>query len=241
MFVDHSALLGTPAPVRGFGAAFERMLAELGFLRGDEMKAWSRWPTTRPKGQLEVKQMTPQRGAWACVGVVPPMARAIAARLAVQLKAPVQVFTATVRYKREEDDRELQAQIEDRTFRPDGSSAVGTFAREVEEAAYGDWRGLCDAKSDFLIGTLIDGAVAAWVSSPYEMVTAVWSAPASLGDARLDELAQRIRLAVRAELTTIDGRTCVRVSTADGERSTSFVTPDELARLEPAVGALLVK
>nr|MBA2541191.1 hypothetical protein [Deltaproteobacteria bacterium] len=63
-------------------------------------------------------------------------------------------------------------------------------------------------------------------------------APPSLGDRRLDELALRIRMASRAQLTTVDGRACVRVTTVDNAATMSFLTPDELVLLKSAVGKL---
>ena len=108
MFVEHSAFLGSAAPVRGFLAAVEGAIAELGFVKRGEMTASSRWPHTgdlvgSEQPELEVKHVTPERGAWVCLGVAPPMARALGARLAARTSKPIQVFTATVRCKREED------------------------------------------------------------------------------------------------------------------------------------------
>lgn len=130
--------------------------------------------------------------------------------------------------------------MEDHVVRPDGQASQGTFARELEESVGGDWGELCDRKAYFVVGALVEAAIDAWVIAEREQRVVIWDSPASLGDRRLDELALRIRVGVRAELTTIDGRTCVRVKTAEGALTTSFLTADELARLQPAVAALLV-
>jgi hypothetical protein len=163
------------------------------------------------------------------------MARAVAARLAARLQRPIQVFTATVRA----DDRSLQCTIEDRVVQPDGKSASGTFAQQLEDSVGGDWRELCDDKPYAALTALLDAAMEAWIVGPREQRAAAWTPPATLGDRRLDELARRIRIAARAQLATVDGRPCVRVTTAEGATTMSFLTADEEARLVPAVCALL--
>jgi hypothetical protein len=235
--VEHSALVGSNGPDRGLAAALDLVLSELGFTRHDRAVTSSGWPCeSGERTDLEVNYLIPERGAWACLGTSPAMARAVASRLAARLQNPIQVFTATVRC-----DRSLQCTIEDRVVRPDGKTSPGTFAQQLEDEVHGDWRELCDHKPYFAMTALIDAAIAAWIVGPVERRAALWTAPVSLGDRRLDDLARRIRLAVRAHLATIDGRPCVRVTTADGATTMSFLTADELARLEPAVSGLLVR
>ena len=234
--IEHGAVVGlSGGRAPRFVTAFDEVLAELGFTPAAPQKL-TRWPREEEqRRELEVSHFAPERGGWACIGTSAAMARAIATRLAARLKLPVQVFTATARF----DDRTLQCTVEDRLVRADGTSAIGSFARDLEDSVGGNWKELCDHKSYAAMTALLDAAIDAWVPSPFERRDAMWSPPPSLGDRRLDELALRIRVATRAQLTTMDGRACVRVTMADGATTTSFLTPDELARLQPAVGALL--
>ena len=236
--VEHAALLGSSGRDRGLGAGLEVVLGELGFARDDGASKSMRPPRqSGDKLDLEIEYLTPERGAWACLGTTPAMARAIATRLAARLQQPIQLFTATARY----DDRKLECTIEDRLVRPDGKTAVGTLARDLEASCDGDWRDLCDSKPYAAITALIESAIEKWIAEACERRDGVWRAPPSLGDRRLDELALRIRIAAHAQLTTVDGRPCVRVITADGATTMSFLTTDELARLEPAVAVLLAR
>jgi len=235
--VEQAALLGSSGRDRGTVAALDHILGELGFTATKQPASTHPWPrTSAVVGDLEVLHLTPERGAWACLGTTPNMARAIAIRLAARLNANIQIFEATAKF----DDRSLECTIDDRMIRADGASALGSFARELENSVGGKWKELCDAKSYFALTALISAVVESWIPSPFERHTVVWSAPASLGDRRLDELALRIRMSSRAELTTVDSRTCVRVTTVDKASTMSFLTPDELALLKAAVGHLFV-
>jgi hypothetical protein len=234
--VEHGAVIGMASGrAPRFASALDEVLGTLGFTPGSAatLTRWPRQDDEHP--ELEVSHFVPERGAWACVGTTPAMARAIAVKLAARLELPVQLFTATARY----DDRSLACTVEDRLVRANGASAIGAFARELEDSVGGDWRDLCDHKSYFAMTALLDAAIDAWVATPFKRRDVTWLPPATLGDRRLDELALRIRLATRAQLTTMDGRVCVRVTTADGATTTSFLTPTELARLEPAVAGLM--
>lgn len=236
--VEHGALVGI-ATGRGnrFSPALDEVLSELGFRPGGTAKL-TRWPReTENDRNIELSYLEVERGGWACVGTSPPMARAIATRLAARLTNPVQLFTATARFT----DSSLACTVEDRIVRSDGASAVGAFARELEASVGGDWRELCDHKMYFAMGSLLDAAIEHWITMPFERRDVLWSGPPSLGDRRLDEVAMRIRTATSAQLGTLDGRTCVRVKAADGATATSFLTDDELARLEPFVAGLLTK
>ena len=236
--VEHAALLGSSGRDKGLGAGLDFVLGELGFTCDDGGERTLRPPRqTGDKLDLEIEFLTPERGAWACLGTTPAMARAIATRIAARLQQPIQLFTATARY----DDRKLECTIEDRLVKADGKTAVGTLARDLEASCGGNWRDLCDSKPYAAITALIESAIEQWIAAACKRRDAMWRAPPSLGDRRLDELALRIRLAAHAQLTTVDGRPCVRVITADGATTMSFLTADELARLEPAVAVLLAR
>jgi hypothetical protein len=240
--VEYTAVLGSSGRDKGFAAALAAVLGELGFTRDDAATGTpGLWPrdtsAATASGVLEVRHVTPERGAWACVGTAPPLARALATRVAARVQKPVQVFTATTRY----DDRTLECTIEDRLIQPDGRSAEGSLARDIESSVGGRWKELCDGKSYALTSALLHAASEAWIAGPTEQRVEVWRTPPSLGDRRLDELASRVRVAVRAQLTAIDGRRCVRVTTADNATTTSFLTDDELAKIEAAVGGLLAR
>jgi hypothetical protein len=238
--IEHVALVGTPGAGRGFDAAIGAVMTELGFVGadGDDRAARPPWPReSAAQTVVDVSYLTPARGAWACLGTSPAMGRAIAARVAARLQRPLQTFTATARY----DDRSLQCTVEDHAVRPDGKWTVGTFAQQLDDQIGGDWRELCDHKSHFVITALVEAVLDAWGIAGCERRDTAWRPPASLGDRRLDDIALRVRLAVRAQLATMDGRPCVRVTTADGATTTSFLTADELARLEGAVGGLITR
>lgn len=232
--VQHAALLGSASRDRGTAAAIEHVLGELGFTRNEQPPMVAGWPRAT-ETSLDLVYLSPERGAWAALGTSPNLARAIAVRVAARVKLTLQLFTATARF----DDRSLECTIEDRMIRTDGATALGGFSRELEASVGGDWKDMCDAKPYFAIDSLLDAAVEAWIPSAFERRAAAWVPPPSLGDRRLDELALRIRTAVRAELTTIDGRACVRVTTFDNASTMSFLTPEELAILQPAVAGLL--
>ena len=236
--VEHGAVLGlSSGRADRFAPALDEVLGELGFTPAPATKL-TRWPREDENSrELEVSHLKTERGGWACVGTSPAMARAIATRLAARLQVPVQVFAATARF----DDRSLACTIEDRLVRADGASMIGAFARELEDSVGGDWRELCDHKSYAAMTALLDAAIGRWITAPFERRDAIWLPPPSLGDRRLDELAMRIRLATRAQLTTMDGRVCVRLTTLEGATTTSFLTESELARLEPAVAGLMTK
>jgi hypothetical protein len=236
--VEQAALLGLTGRDRGTAAALDQVLGELGFTPGGQPPAAAAWPRTTGKSDtLEIVHLTPERGAWAVLGTSPGLARSITIRLAARLKTALQIFEATARF----DDRSLECTIEDRMIRPDGTSALGGFSRELEASVGGKWKDLCDAKPYFAIGALIDAAIESWIPMPFEKRAVAWSPPPSLGDRRLDELALRIRMAVRAQLTTVDGRACVRVTTLDNSTTMSFLTPEELVLIESAVGNLMTR
>ena len=235
--VEHGALLGTSGRDRGTAAALDQVLGELGFSPGKQAPSTNPWPRTGKDDGLEVVHLTPERGAWFCLGTTPQMARAITIRLAMRLKTPLQIFVATARF----DDRSLECTVEDRMIRADGTSALGSFANELEASVGGKWKALCDAKPYFALTALIDAAIERWIPMTFEKRTVVWDSPPSLGDRRLDELALRIRMASRAQLTTVDARACMKVTTVDNATTMSFLTPDELALLESAVGKLFTR
>lgn len=233
--LEQAALLGSSSRDRGTAAALDQVLGELGFTAGTAPKLAGSWPNGSGN-DLDVVYLTPERGAWVVLGTAPGMARSIAIRMAARLKTSLQIFEATARF----DDRSLECTVEDRLVRADGTCMLGGYARELEASVGGNWKELCDAKPYFALGSLIDAAAETWITMAYERREVTWNAPPSLGDRRLDELAMRIRMAARAQLTTVDGRPCVRVTTLDNATTMSFLTPDEMAKLEPAVAKLLV-
>ena len=56
--------------------------------------------------------------------------------------------------------------------------------------------------------------------------------PSSLGDPKLDALAARIRLAVHAEITSLEGARGVKLRTLDGGTDFDVVGPEALAKLQ---------
>ncbi len=166
-------------------------------------------------------------------------AAGIARRLARTLRGPVRLVTARL-VEKAAGNESIECELGDVTVSPDGSQSPGRWAEDTTDTYGADWGQICDGKAYAAVRALLDEARHAVLPHGEAWSSLRFRAPASLGSARLDEIARQVRFADRAVLATMAGRRCVRVTTV-GTTTTSFVEEPEADALRRALGALLAE
>jgi hypothetical protein len=220
------AVLCCEASPNAIAEAFDAVVGELGYTRSAD------------KADLDVTVVADER-AMAFVGELrKTLALALARRLARRLRLRVRVLTARL-IEREGSDDEIECAVDDVTVLPDGASKLGgSWAEDTNEAYGADWGLICDGKAYFAVYALLENAREAVLPRGKTGPSLHLRAPASLGSARLDELANQVRLADRATMGNVGGRACIRITMA-GATVTSFVDPQEAEALRRALDGLL--
>jgi hypothetical protein len=199
-----------------FGPALDAVLTTLGYARDDG-------------GELSLFTYSPARGGCLTATMPPSLARALARRLATQLAAPVSLLHGTAVF-REDTKPACRFDAFEVVYEADGRQAVPR-PPVVDELDFDD-EALDTDKPWRLVEWALDAAMHAWApGAGRSLGSTSYRAPPLTGVPKLDGLLTEVRLGAAAEIATVDGRAAVRVKTEDGSTITTFVTPEELARL----------
>lgn len=216
---DDGAVLYSDVPATKLLAALESTVAALGYSHVADDADVAVWIWTCVE--------RPQAGVG--VGLPKSLALGLARKLARLLERPVRVFTASLVLRRASYD----CLVDDVTVRTDGTSNVGRWGTDICREYGQNWDDVCDGKPYFAVSALLENAIESVLPNAVRTPHGL-RAPPSLGSARLDAIATQIRFADRAELTSMVGRPCVRVSN-DGTTATSFLDPAEAEALRVLV------
>lgn len=220
--MDHGAVLFCEQPTVDIGPFVQTAIAEIGYAPSDE------------KAEMELTFFASPQGMCLRIEASKALALALARKVALRIKKTVRVCTASAL----QPDKSCECAVDDLLVRADGSSKQGSWGTEMD-AEFGDsWSSVCDDKPYFAVRCVLDLAVPLAAPDAIEKGTVHFAAPRALGNARLDDIAQQVRLAARAQLSVVGGRQCVRI-TSDGTTVTSFVDATEAAALRNALGDLL--
>ena len=157
---------------------------------------------------------------------------AFARRLAREGHVHVRVLTARVVEGRGDA---FECEVDDLTVRPDGTSKPGRWAQDTIDEYGADWSQICDGKSYVAVRALLDDARESALPGSEVQPPVHLRMPPSLGSARLDAIAQQVRLADRTALTKVGDRTCLRITTA-GSTVTSFLEATEVEAIREGLG-----
>lgn len=170
-------------------------------------------------------------------GDMPPEAlvHGITPRLARRLGTALQFFTARLSFGPDDDDWDLVPTH--RLVAEDGSITRGPLEKSlVEEYGEDGWDDICDAKPHAAVGVVLEIAEERLAGKGREHAYARCEPPASLGEERLDALAQQIRFAQSVTLASVGGRAALRFA-GDGSTSISVLREGDQETLELVFGA----
>ena len=219
---DDGAIMFQDRPESSVAAAFDGTLVALGH------------SVSKTATDLEVQIRSSPRGTCFRVEVPKAFALSWARVLARATGRAVRVFTASVL----DGDDGFDCALDDLLVATDGTTREGAWAADMTREYGEDWGQICDGKPQLAVAALLDNAAETVIGGGAAMRAFYISRSPSLGTPRLDEIAKQARLADRAQLTTVMGRECVRITSA-GATVTSFVTKDETEALVRALGSLL--
>lgn len=214
---DSWVLLGVEGPPRRIEDVVPTGLAGLGFTGGTG---------------LEVTVHPAPRGLWAQLELSRTQAHALATRAAVQLGRPVRLITA-----HQADPARFELELTDDRVAPDGkrSPTFGSEARALVELHESDWSSVCDGKPRLLLSSVLEALLDTLELTDATPERHAFAPPPSLGTPKLDALATRIRCALQATVTRIEGRPAVRLKTLDGGTDLDVLTEETLAILKQAL------
>jgi hypothetical protein len=225
--VDEGAAICCDGSPEAIAEAFEAVVADVGYARATET------------ADLDLTVVVGER-AVAFSGELPKsFAVALARRLALRLRARARVLTVRLVADGESKSGKIECEIDDVIVLPDGSTKQGRWAEDTIAHYGSDFTDACDGKAYFAVSALLEEARDTVVPDGRVQLPPMFlRAPASLGSVRLDDLAKQVRLADKAVLANIGGRSCVRITNA-GATVTSFLEPHEVASMKSALGRLL--
>jgi len=193
------------------------------------------------RSDLEVLTVSGKLGSCVRVdGLDASLAFALARRVASGIKKPVRALTVTV-VESGKSEEDFDCIVDDQELDVKGARRRGAWADDTTAEYGSDWGQLCDAKPYALVDSLLTMGAAELLGEDVELRFAPHGhlrSPAAIGAPRLDEIAKRVRVAERAQMTVVAGRPCVRV-TDTGSTVTSFIDAKDVETLRAALGALL--
>jgi hypothetical protein len=204
--------------------AFDRAVTSLGYTDDDP-------------ADVEVITFDDARGGCVAFATSRDLALAIGQRLARRLGHEVRVLTASVREAHDRGCDGFACKADDVTIGVNGSMRPGPWAAHVTGQWADNWGAICDGKMYFAVPALLEDAIQTARAGATPRGSLLFRSPPSLGSSRLDDLAMKARASDRAVLSSVDGRDCIRITSA-GTTITSFLEPEEARALQGALPEL---
>lgn len=186
---------------------------------------------------VHLQRYAEEDGAWVLAEEVDPAtAREIACKVAISTGASAWMMAARATYRLH---RRPACTFEATEATVDPRGAIGGANPSAVEEIEWSKEDLQTDKPWRLVELALSTAMGTWgVRGTTPRETTHWKPPAKLDSPRLEALARLLRAGATSERVVVAGREALRVRSADGTVSTSFLSGDELACLAAACPTL---